>query len=294
MDFGFLKEDICYETEDFRIAPLPDIWERVESLSSTGLISEGWFYPPIEEPRGGHEDPVEFPKVPWRAFNLLPSHQVNLKRDCKNTKREEFIVNILGFIKGVKLIPSDWCHFYRVQIEPNRSIGFHCTEDEIVEVISKADKFFITQKPETVKIFFGAVHWFLFSESYYHDFERFDCHYKVLDACYKLCRDTLEMKKCTHPERPVEMAKYFDMPVPSWAKLEGAKSKLSILRNQFYHEALFAGEPIGFNMPDPCLVFQLKNFNAKLLLSIIGIKAEYIKYPVDQEFCLHSLGMTKS
>lgn len=294
MDFGFLKENIYYETEGFQIAPLPDIWERVEGLSSAGLISEGWLYPPVEEPRGKHEDPEKFPKIPWRAFNLPATHQVNLKNNCKNREREEFIVNILGFIKGVKLIPSEWCHFYRVQIEPHRSIGFYCTENETVEILNKVDQFFHTHKPETQKVLFGAIHWFLFSESYYHDFERFDCQYKVLDACYKLCRDIYDLKKCKHTERPVEMANYFNMPVPNWAKLEGATSKLSILRNQFYHEALFAGEPIGFNMPDGSLIFQLKNFNAKLLLSIIGVKADYIKYPTDQEFCLHALDMIKS
>jgi len=294
MDFGFLKENICYETDGFQIVPLPDIWERISSLDSAGFIYEGWFYPPVEEPQQRQKDPEKLPKIPWRAFSLPATHKINIKDKCNHRKREEFIINVLGFAKGVKLIPNEWNHFYRVQIELHRSIGFYCTEEETAELLNKADEFFKTHSQETLKILFGAIHWFLFSESYYHSFERFDCQYKVLDACYKLCRDVFNVNKCQHSERPIEMAKLFNMPVPKWAIVEGNKSKLSILRNQFYHEALFAGEPIGFDAPeDGSLIFQLKNFNAKLLLSIIGVKAEYIQYPADQEFCLHALDMIR-
>lgn len=291
MNFGFLPENVCYETEDFQITPLPSIWERLKTLHSEGLIHDGWVYPPVEEPHRTSKDPEKLPKVPWRAFNLSSTHKIEFNNGSVEDNRKEFLINIFGFTKGMKLIPSHWLHFYRVQIELHKSIGFVCTKEETQKLLSLGNIFYEKHNIETRKVFFGAVHWYLFVDSYYHDFEIFDCQYKVLDACYKLCRDIFNIKNCNHSERPAEMCRLFDMPIPKWAKLNEQKSDLSILRNQFYHEALFAGEPIGFNMPDGSLVFELKNFNAKLLLSILGVKAEYIKFPADQEYCMHALGM---
>jgi len=291
MEFGFLSENICYETEDCKISPLGNFSDKIKALQSEGLIHDGWLYPPCEEPSRRHNDPDKLPKIPCRAFSLTPTHIIETKNGLYEKDREEFLINVLGFIKGVKLVPSEWSHFYRVPINLHKLVGFVCTKGETQSLLEISNHFYSTHDIEVRKMFFGAVHWFLFADSYYHDFERFDCQYKVLDACYKLTRNIFNIKECGHNKRPNEMCKFFNLPTPLWAKLDGGISNLSTLRNQFYHEALFAGEPIGFNIPDSDIVFELKNFNAKLLLSILGVKAKYIKYPADKEYSMHALNM---
>ena len=192
----------------------------------------------------------------------------------------------------MKLIPEKWLHFYRVAVDPNKLVGFHCSTHEVIEILNLGCEYYFKNVNKNLnRLLFGAIHWHMFSHSYLHDFERFDCQYKVLDTCYRIVEEAFGIKSKNHAGRPVALCKLFEMPVPHWAVISNKNSYLSNLRNNLLHEAQFANEPIGFGTPDPSIVFQLTNLNAKFILSILGIKAKYIEYPADKEFCLHALDM---
>jgi hypothetical protein len=63
----------------------------------------------------------------------------------------------------------------------------------------------------------------------------------------------------------------------------GKRSDLVQLRNEFAHEGLFGGEPIGIAHPKnhPNIALELRCFNSRLLLALLGEKDPYVTSPVN-------------
>jgi hypothetical protein len=104
MEFGFLPENNSYETEGFQITPLENFHDKLNKLKAEGLIHDGWFYPQCEEPRRGHKSPVKLPKIPLRSFSLDPTHKIEFKNGTAENEKKEFLINVFGFTKELKLI----------------------------------------------------------------------------------------------------------------------------------------------------------------------------------------------
>lgn len=88
------------------------------------------------------------------------------------------------------------------------------------------------------------------------------------------------MKAPNHASRPIVLANNFGIKIPSWAQLNsgGKSSRLSILRNDLFHEARYAGHPIGYKYPKKNFGLEFVRFNAKIITALFGLKSEFL-YP---------------
>jgi hypothetical protein len=125
---------------------------------------------------------------------------------------------------------------------------------------------------------FGAVHWFLFSQSYFHYFERFMMQYMILDTIYNVQERISGVKCRLHAKRVEYLANSLEVPLPSWGQVDSSdKSEISELRNALIHEAKFAGAPIGFAFPKMKgnILLQLEAFNCRLIAAQLGATGRY-------------------
>lgn len=282
IDFGFLPEDRAYSGGGFIIEPLPDILERVSVVRSSGRTDGTWYYPPIEETDGLGSKPV---KIPAKVYTLPETHRLRPANQGRMPEDElcELIISAIGFFKGLRLIPEGWNHFYKTPIQPGELVDFHLEDAQIGYTLDHVVSWCERALPEVRSRMFGALHWYLTSQSYEHEFEFFSAQYIVLDSCWNMFFRITGKKAKLHAERPKVMCDYFGIPVPCWAEISEDRSYLSKLRNDFLHEGIFAKGAIGFKYPQehPDIDLELKELNSRLLMALFEFKAPYIQTPVD-------------
>jgi hypothetical protein len=130
---------------------------------------------------------------------------------------------------------------------------------------------------------FGAAHWHLFGPSYEHPFEQFGVAYSVLDTCWRIHAEVTSVKKAVkHASRIGELCAAYKLAVPPWAVLASGTSRLAELRNEYFHESLWGGQPVGFSHPAdvPDINIELFWFNTRLLLALVGERSDYTMKPV--------------
>ena len=107
-------------------------------------------------------------------------------------------------------------------------------------------------------------------------FERFVYLYTAIDACYALARSLRPPSaRHKHYERIEWMCDEFGITTPSWAEATGANcTVVSALRNNALHEALFGGEPLGFEVygrgTGSDITFEMSVLISRLLVALIG------------------------
>jgi hypothetical protein len=71
------------------------------------------------------------------------------------------------------------------------------------------------------------------------------------------------------------MAAKYGIQLPPWAELltdRPDSSKLSTMRNDLVHEAIYASHPIGYSYPEENFDIELVAFNVRLIAAVIGLK----------------------
>lgn len=145
---------------------------------------------------------------------------------------------------------------------------------------------------------FGALHWHLFAQLYEHEFECFNAQYTALDACAELARrigfPRYPEDRPSHAKRAAILCKCVGVPKPAWVKPLPGRSgcALSQRRNSLIHDAMYAGEPIGFAYPkdDPFMMLGLTAMVARIFLGLIGVRNEYTGSRCDTRQ-YHAFGM---
>jgi hypothetical protein len=223
---------------------------------------------------------------------------MRIKSEADGRELGELAIALLGLLEGMRLIPEGWCHFYRAALEPHTLSDLVCGKSEIEEVLGIAETFWKDNRDSRIRrCLFGAIHWLLFSQSYEHDFEEFAAQYIVLDSCFKL---HTKMKgrpgrSCRHSERPSFLAQAYAIPEPSWATIQpDGNCELSRLRNEFFHEGQYGGDPMGFAYPTtvPSITLQLKAFNTRVILGILAVDCEYVRSRVNTR-CMYGLDLAR-
>jgi hypothetical protein len=98
-----------------------------------------------------------------------------------------------------------------------------------------------------------ALHWYLVSQSYDHDFEKFVWQYSVMDNIHRLkyLSDPQYRKMTTgkgHPHRPLSLSSRFGVVLHrAFSKPvgHGNVKALTKYRNQLIHEARWIDQPLG-------------------------------------------------
>jgi len=281
MKFGFFLRKNNFEYgDDIKIEPLEDFQSIVDKVMNSGMLSEGWIYPPLEPaPLTQDEKSFNQPLIYSPTFTLPETHETKIKKSTQ--KLQEQMISAFGFMNGLRLVPSGWCSFYRTAYKMGKLVDFTCLVKDEEKLVDAFYTFFKSHTDDLNKQFFAAIHWFLFNQSYMHSFEIFDAQYKVTDTLSAiLSKLKCRSKPPKHPERIQFLSDELGVPLPDWAK-GGNKSVLAELRNYFVHETIYAGEPIGFSFPDINIPDQLTYLNSRFIVAMTGSDCEYIHTKCD-------------
>lgn len=279
VNFGWLPEKETYALPEFRIEPADDFDQALATVRAENRIEDDWFYPPLvdDEPK-----PAEWFKLPFTHKLFVVDETVGRHR------LSTFLVFVLGFLKGIRLIPEPWVHVYRVPTRPHQLQDFYVFKADVMRRVLRQALEFWQSSDVTVKTrMLGALHWHSLGRTYERPYEVFNAQYTVLDTCWNIHvnlggKPTLKNGP-NHTERVKVLAEACGVHLPEWAVVHGKKSYLSQLRNDLLHEALWAGEPIGLSHPKdyPTIHLELYYFNSRLILALLGDKSEYTRQPMN-------------
>lgn len=279
--FGWLPETKTYATSEFSISQANTYGESVANvMQSSQIDSSGWFHPPITEGPPARAEP---------AFQLPSTHVLRIDDDIAGEMRlSSFVILVLGLLKGLRLVPEAWAHFYRVPTRPHQLTDFYVTDDAVSRVLTLAIDFWRRSDHAVRRLAAGAFHWHSFGATYLHSFEVFSAQYTVLDTCWRIYQHETNAKSASHAARVENLAAVFGVPLPAWAIVHNGASDLSKLRNALLHEALWAGEPIGFAHPATYknLHRDLHALNSRFLLALLGERGRYVTSEIDRNMRL--------
>ena len=277
MKFGWFPKNYICETSTLCIQTLPKFEDSVSRIENSAHIYKDWFYPPIKAGNKSADEPI--PPVPVLWFPLPLTHNIEHKCGSASSALNEFLIIVFGWSEGLRLIPEGWGHFYRAAVKPGKLTDFILFEEDVPRLLDLAEGFWHQHKEAGVAgTMFGAVHWFLFSQSYFYYFERFMMQYMVFDTLYNIQQRISGFKSKSHAKRVEDLAVFLKVPVPSWGQVDSSgKSEISQLRNDLIHEAKFAGAPIGFALPKMKgnILVQFEAFNCRLIAAQLGATGRY-------------------
>ena len=265
--FGWLPDSASFETATIKIEPDP-AFEAARSAVRPHISKDGWFYPLVS----GDE-----PSTVFNRFELPPTHVLG----CAGPATEEvenFLITFFGWLRGLRLVPEEWGHFYRAATKPGMLTDFLQVRRDVSRLLELAERFWHDHQPDgAAKVFFGALHWYLFSQSYYHPFERFLAQSMVLDTLYETHHLMGGRRASRHSQRVAVLADELQLELPSWGRITENGCELSQMRNKLIHESNFAGEPIGFAVTsrETTVLLGLVAFNCRVMAAIIGAHGPY-------------------
>ena len=280
MKFGYLPIMKNIDSNSFKCSTLPNLSTYEEIVKNWHYIDGNWAYPPWEsDPRFDNKIPLK----PVTVFGFNPSHIIESKIDNVSVENiEKYLVLIIGFLNGLHLLPENWIHFRRTAIKPGTLVGFIISPQDEKEIIELALAKYNSYSERYKKAMYGIIHWFLASQEYTTQFDRFNNQYIVTDSIYRFCYDNDPDKKKGkqgHNERIKYLCEKLDIELPDWAKVTGKESYISKLRNNLIHEAMFNGEPIGFKQTEININLCLTNLNELFILRLLGLDSNIAEYP---------------
>lgn len=279
MKFGFLMDRKEFECYGFSIKKMPNFDETIKSFYESALVSNGWIYGSSSLIRQSIEEKKLFfggePVATSRPFPVVCTHTI--ESDIEDQYHLKFLILGYGFLQGVLLLPEGHQYLRRTPYKTGMLTGLILCRNDYVNGMNAINNFYINSSAEQRRTMFAVIHWFLMGQSYEYEWERFDQQYKVLDGLYKL--NSEKMKAGSHSKRPIFLADMYGVELPEWAFLDenDKSSKLSKLRNNLAHEAVYADEPIGYAVAGENYSLEFAAFNAKLIIASLGINCPYLK-----------------
>lgn len=275
MEFGFLEDTFEYSVGGVKVVPIIDKKEKQNWLNNELNISCGWIYPPLKdaEKQVIEKNSLEF-MLPDSYFEIQPTHKILAEHN--NCEKKRFLILGIGFFFGVYLLPTEHVSLTRLPYKVGMLTGVIPTGDDIPKAIAALSRYY-DENLSNRNNMFAIIHWMLFGQTYQHEWERFDSQCKVLDGLYKVSG----VNANKHAKRPKKLSELYGIDLPSWAEISNGDSKFSIARNEFAHEALYAGRPIGYAYPPENFDLELVAFNAKLIAATLGLKSNFQDLPCD-------------
>lgn len=291
--FGLLIEPVWLPWSAGRIEPLQNHGSTVEGVLAHDRHYAGCLYPPLAGVTPDSNESKECPAVP-AIFGMPPTHELTLFDSPTDPAAEDFFIALFGMLKGLRLQREGWQHFYRCPTKRGALCDFYADNTEIATTLDQAAIFWRSHTDPLIrKLVFGAIHWHLFAQLYQHEFERFNAQYTALDACWALAKEMLKVdaKGLGHADRPRTLATALGLLIPNWAAPLAANQKacsLSVRRNALVHEAMYAGEPIGFahSQTERGMETELTGFVARAIFALLGVHNEYTRSRGDTGQCI--------
>lgn len=285
--FGFWEGHTTLTNDHFSIESLPESPQIVEQTFACPQADRGWMEPPIVGLPGK-------PEIPQGRFQLRSTHVLTTRLRSQDAALGEFLVLALGFTVGLRLTIEGAGHLQRAAIKEGTLVNFRASDEEILHVLGKACTFWHSHSaPEIRRLVFGAIHWYLTSQSYHAQHEEFAWTYSVLDSLHKLAKETSSsyaaLPTGKHGQRPVALAQTFNIPLPSSFAGSGADahptSALVECRNTLIHEARWAEAPIGYgvNEHNHDMIQDLQHFCSQLILRLLGVECGFCGTVYDRQ-----------
>ena len=276
MEFGFLIDRRRVVFDKSEIKPLLDFDDRIDRFYKNTCASNGWVYPPLIDAKQNFKEKEKFkikPQIPSNFFQIEPTHTITI--NPFDEEKAKFLILTIGFLNGVYLNPAGHFFLNRAAYEIGKLTGVIPAGNDAEIGMTAFGKYFDKVNQSERKLLFAILHWFIVGQTYNFDWDRFDAQYKVLDGLFKLSG----LKAPNHASRPVELANNFGIKIPSWAQInsDGKSSRLSILRNELFHEARYAGHPIGYEYPKENFGLEFARFNSKIIVALIGLKSKFLQ-----------------
>lgn len=267
MNFGWLKDNTEYETNNLIISVLPSYEQSIAEVENSVLQDGKWFHP------------LTVNNKLVDRFELPLTHKITHKSKIENTDFLQFVLFYFGWLNGQRLNPEGWGHLTKTAIKVGSLTDFVFSKKTIPKLLGFAESYWTANQSvqEPILLMSSALHWYLFAHSYERYFEKFMAQYMVTDTLYKIASLQLGKKCFEHISRIEFLAKELNLTCPSWGVVNGKVSTISEIRNRLFHESAFAGSPIGFSYSDfpTDLLVQLEAFNCRLIATLIGAKGIY-------------------
>jgi hypothetical protein len=291
--FGFIPQDWSLHIPSVIIDPLPAHTQTVATVLNSDRVLRGWYYPPIMTEHDRQHGDVS---LAASAFTLPATHELRATDDAGvDASRVVFLITTLGLAMGMRLGLDGWSHFYRAATRKGELVDFFCSRETAEQFIHTADQWFDSHSAETARAMLGAIHWYLFSQSYRHRFEVLATQCSVFDTCWTLFRMTSRSAPHKEPprsERAVKLCQALGVPCPEWAHGE-APGSLAGLRKQLLLEGRLGDEPIGLGTSSPAVTpiqKEIVRLNCRLIVGLLEIPTDYVATRVD-DTQLHDLNL---
>jgi len=283
--FGFLLDDKEFECDGFSIRKLDDFEQSVSWFYDNVHVSDGWVYGSSRSLKKTQEEIKIFkstaPIVDAKPFKLAATHY--LVADTFSEDHKRFLILGYSFLQGLLLLPEGYQYLKRTPYRSGKLTGLILCRGDGVNGMNVINHFYLRSDEVMRKQMYTVLHWFLMGQSYEHEWEVFNSQYSVLDGLYKLHRlreGPLHPKKVSsmapHGSRPKILAEKCGITLPEWAD-GGKAAALCVERNALAHEAIYAGNPIGYAVSAESYSLELVSLNTKLIAASLGIKCPYLK-----------------
>ncbi|MCY4584597.1 MAG: hypothetical protein OXB98_01020 [Bryobacterales bacterium] len=285
-EFGFYPHPLCIEEGPITVSPLSDLEQSAKDVLACNSVEKDWFYAPHQQISEVMSGKVRDLPYSSRVFGLPKTHWI--EHDAATGENHlDFILWVLSFFVGMRLTPDEAGFLDATPLKPGKLVGFILLGSSHSHAVRLADDFWLENinDPRRAQRFVAAVHaLFLSQNPQLLQFERFVYLYMAIDACYSLAASLFPPQKtCRHYRRIEWMCNQFNVVTPAWANPAAPGGvKVSAIRNNTIHEALYMGGPLGFEIYTECnLVLQMQALVCRLLVALIGgIGLAYVRSPV--------------
>jgi hypothetical protein len=274
--FGFLPIDYEMTFNGWRVRPLDDFVKKKEQLTAWGN-RDGYLYPAQSWLETEDGDRISATDRPQRMFRLFASHTLSTDSHQSNEELRQhesaFIMHFLGVLFGFRLQFHDWWFDGRVPVKSMHNLSIrprvanHC--------VARCHKMWLGWPKEIQRWMTNLLYMHSRGPMYEWDWESFMIEYMVLDGCIGIATKVSGFHKHAHgdPKPHLEaLCEHFGMAVNN-----GLLKAMKKLRNQLFHESLWAGG-------QPCAspsgeVFMLPRYlhglNHRLLLSLLAYRNSF-------------------
>ncbi|QGM45111.1 hypothetical protein [Methylocystis heyeri] len=287
--FGYYPRPLDLVVGPVTLKSSPDLAEVVARVEADAGIDNGWIYAPPQRVRHLGGGISERPYAA-RVFGLPKTHVIT-HQSAHSDNQLIFHLWAVSFLTGMRLTSTEAGFLDCTPIQPGKLVDFVLVGESLSNGIKLAENFWIAHKatPRRAKLFCAVIHAFFLAQNPRHlQFEEFLMLYTAFDACFALAKSLLgKTGSVRHEDRVAWMCDQFSMPVPAWAnKIASIAPEVASLRNETIHEALFMGEPLGFNIhglgTNRNLIIEMQALICRLAIALLGASsADYVRTPVN-------------
>lgn len=270
--FGWWPDEVSVADHEFELRPMDRFDKGIEIVKKDRCFGDRWISTPIQD---GQTSPA-----PVGRYELPCTHVLETKQRSYDPVLGEFLVLMLGFFLGMRFTLKGTGHLWDTPSTTGVLVGFVPHEKSLPRCLGFAASAWDNGNSEIRKLLYGAVHWYLVSQSYRHQFEQFSWQYIVMDNLYRVSlKKNLNIPEAkSHAERILFLHKAYQSPVPkSFGAGASSVGAIKNIRNELVHEGRWYGEPLGYaaTAEGHDILQELIHFNSQIILGILNVKTTY-------------------